>query len=100
MNRIILIGNGFDLAHGLPTRYTDFINWYWKGVASQIYNEGVFTPYEDNFAKFDVMLKLEDDYTKTVMNISRNFNDKQKMRDIVVNWNFCSALVPCPEESK
>lgn len=29
MNRIILIGNGFDLAHGLPTRYEDFINWYW-----------------------------------------------------------------------
>ena len=29
MNRIILIGNGFDLAHGLPTRYSDFINWYW-----------------------------------------------------------------------
>ena len=29
MNRIILIGNGFDLAHGLPTRYEDFLNWYW-----------------------------------------------------------------------
>jgi len=29
MNRIVLIGNGFDLAHGLPTRYEDFINWYW-----------------------------------------------------------------------
>lgn len=31
MNRIILIGNGFDLAHGLPTSYKDFINWYWDG---------------------------------------------------------------------
>ena len=29
MNRIILIGNGFDLAHGLKTSYADFINWYW-----------------------------------------------------------------------
>lgn len=28
MNRIIIIGNGFDLAHGLKTRYEDFINWY------------------------------------------------------------------------
>lgn len=27
MNRIILIGNGFDLAHGLKTRYNDFIDW-------------------------------------------------------------------------
>ena len=30
MNRIILIGNGFDLAHGLPTRYNDFIKSYWE----------------------------------------------------------------------
>lgn len=30
MNRIVIIGNGFDLAHGLPTRYEDFINWYWE----------------------------------------------------------------------
>ena len=29
MNRLVLIGNGFDLAHGLPTKYEDFINWYW-----------------------------------------------------------------------
>ena len=29
MNRIILIGNGFDLAHGLPTSYKDFIQGYW-----------------------------------------------------------------------
>lgn len=29
MNRIVLIGNGFDLAHNLPTRYDQFINWYW-----------------------------------------------------------------------
>lgn len=28
MNRIVLIGNGFDLAHGLKTRYQDFIDWY------------------------------------------------------------------------
>lgn len=30
MNRIILVGNGFDLAHNLPTSYKDFINWYWE----------------------------------------------------------------------
>lgn len=30
MNRLVLIGNGFDIAHGLPTRYEDFINWYWE----------------------------------------------------------------------
>lgn len=37
MNRIILIGNGFDLAHGYPTRYEDFINWYWDKRVSSFY---------------------------------------------------------------
>ncbi len=30
MNRIILIGNGFDKAHNLETGYEDFIKWYWR----------------------------------------------------------------------
>ena len=30
MNRIVLIGNGFDLAHGLPTGYHHFLNNYWQ----------------------------------------------------------------------
>ena len=29
MNRLVIIGNGFDMAHGLRTSYMDFINWYW-----------------------------------------------------------------------
>lgn len=32
MNRLIIIGNGFDLAHGLKTSYKDFIDWYWDYV--------------------------------------------------------------------
>lgn len=30
MNRLVIIGNGFDLAHGLPTRYGDFMFDYLK----------------------------------------------------------------------
>ena len=30
MNRLVIIGNGFDIAHGLKTSYMDFINWYWE----------------------------------------------------------------------
>lgn len=25
--KILLLGNGFDLAHKLPTKYTDFLEW-------------------------------------------------------------------------
>lgn len=41
MNRIILIGNGFDLAHGLPTRYEDFINDYWNGFIMECVNQDI-----------------------------------------------------------
>ena len=39
MNRVVLIGNGFDLAHNLPTKYKDFINWYWKQRILGLQNE-------------------------------------------------------------
>ena len=40
MNRIILVGNGFDLAHGLATKYEDFINWYWDEWGSYLAGSG------------------------------------------------------------
>ena len=39
MNRIIIVGNGFDLAHGLNTSYRDFINWYWKQCGYSLLHE-------------------------------------------------------------
>lgn len=30
INRLILVGNGFDLAHGMKTSYMDFILWYFS----------------------------------------------------------------------
>ena len=36
INRIILIGNGFDRAHGLPTLYKDFIDFFWVRVCGEI----------------------------------------------------------------
>ncbi|WP_160070260.1 AbiH family protein [Sphingobacterium bovisgrunnientis] len=32
MNRLIIIGNGFDLAHGLPTSYSHFIKYIWSNI--------------------------------------------------------------------
>lgn len=36
MNRIILIGNGFDLAHGLKTSYKHFIDNFWENEKKKI----------------------------------------------------------------
>ncbi|WP_295936159.1 AbiH family protein [uncultured Alistipes sp.] len=52
MNRIIIIGNGFDLAHNLPTKYIDFVNWYWKNFAKE-FTRYIIYPYNDEFVKFE-----------------------------------------------
>ncbi len=39
MNRLILVGNGFDLAHGLKTSYKDFIDNFWKSSFEEIVRE-------------------------------------------------------------
>lgn len=53
MNRLVLIGNGFDLAHGLKTSYADFINWYWeqrvKGFQGNLTNVS-----EDHLCTFEL----------------------------------------------
>lgn len=54
MNRLVIVGNGFDLAHGLPTGYCDFINSYW---------ENIFTN------KYENILKHEDDLLTLQINI-------------------------------
>lgn len=38
MNRVIIIGNGFDLAHVLKTSYRDFIDDYWGNVLVSIWS--------------------------------------------------------------
>ena len=53
MNRIILIGNGFDLAHGLKTSYADFIDWYWKEWGRLLLNSLSFSE-EDGLCRFEL----------------------------------------------
>lgn len=50
MNNLLIIGNGFDLAHGLETSYNHFLLWYYK----QLWEEYRDTKKLDNqFYKFD-----------------------------------------------
>lgn len=77
MNRLVIIGNGFDLAHGLPTGYCDFINWYWKKVFSNLSaKQNDTTKYSDQLIEFTIVfssmmpIKVLDDY-KNVDNLIR-----------------------------
>lgn len=53
MNRIILIGNGFDLAHGLKTSYADFIDWYWNNLG-ELLKCGFNNVVDDGICSFEL----------------------------------------------
>ena len=53
MNRIILVGNGFDLAHGLKTRYEDFINWYFDQLKKEL-SDCLSPTFEDPLCTLEI----------------------------------------------
>ncbi|SHM80392.1 Bacteriophage abortive infection AbiH [Flavobacterium xinjiangense] len=60
MNRLVIVGNGFDLAHGLPTSYKHFIDDYWKGVTCASHDDD-FVSFQNlgHDFKFDQVENLE-----------------------------------------
>lgn len=61
MNRLILIGNGFDLAHGLPTTYNDFILWYLKKV---FVTANARDGYKDNLIEISMKFNYKELYDR------------------------------------
>jgi len=57
INRIILIGNGFDLAHGIPTSYWDFMYDYWRNSFTDFYNKSGGLYKNDEFETTDYIEK-------------------------------------------
>lgn len=72
MNRIILIGNGFDLAHGMKTSYRDFIDNYWETFKTQVENHrqihSGYISYDDGYE----CVKMEVPYMQASDNSENN----------------------------
>ena len=68
MNRIILIGNGFDLAHGLKTSYTDFIGSYWAVRLTQLIQDDQMKT-DDNLCSYE----LPDPASRKILNQARPY---------------------------
>ncbi|MEM1260231.1 MAG: AbiH family protein, partial [Bacteroidota bacterium] len=41
MNKLVIVGNGFDLAHGLPTSYKHFIDDFWRNLRANFQREDI-----------------------------------------------------------
>ena len=81
MNRLVIIGNGFDIAHGLKTSYMDFINWYWEQRLNAMLTE-------DSAVSEDCLCKLEIKNTKDCANWF-NFFFSHSLRDLMTReWKY------------
>ena len=56
MNSLVLIGNGFDIAHGLNTSYKDFISWYLGECGRRLLN-GLNREESDGLCSFKIKPK-------------------------------------------
>lgn len=57
MNHLVIIGNGFDIAHGLKTSYKDFIIWYLNFCIKNVKKSRNGTSYSDE------LIRLNSEYT-------------------------------------
>ncbi len=51
-NTIIILGNGFDVAHNFPTKYSDFANHQLEVISNNLINENKDQIISDSFIKF------------------------------------------------
>lgn len=93
MNRLIIIGNGFDLAHGIKTSYHDFILHYLKSCLLKCLESGsdrISTPHYEHidgyFLDDLIEIKLKTKY------VSRKYvekiNEIQTIKDLT---EFCKT---------
>lgn len=94
MNRIILIGNGFDLAHGMRTSYKDFIKDFWENICNDVKksiddNER----FENNFIIIDDILNEwvgDCDYNSLIESIKKRKSTlRYKNEFLKVITNLC-----------
>ncbi|MDY0932986.1 AbiH family protein [Chryseobacterium sp. CFBP8996] len=79
MNRIILIGNGFDLAHGMKTSYGDFIDDYWKTKKQEMFDDYMGKKYQDDCISIDRVpnirfIEPENDYQSILRSLEHTGN--------------------------
>ena len=58
MNKLFIIGNGFDLAHKYPTSYSHFVKWIWKNIQTDFRN-----------SKFKSLIEINEQYELAVKQI-------------------------------
>lgn len=104
MNRIILIGNGFDLAHGMKTSYKSFIDDYWTNTITAIQETALGRPFENDEIKINhspskfIVGKTFKDLEKGVKEHQTNLEFKNKFLKELTNKNYLNNWVDVENE--
>ena len=72
MNKLVIIGNGFDLAHGLPTSYKDFILWH----INKVYQMNYSGKTESN------LIEIETDFDRRDFSDISKYEDYKKLKEL------------------
>lgn len=103
---ILLIGNGFDLAHGLPTTYRDFIKTIYlkrksddpstKAQVEEFCKKNIwFNYFSKRMIKFNHWCDFENDIEYVVKQLEIIKKQLDSSRQIVLEANnFSNALIP------
>lgn len=88
MNKVVIIGNGFDLAHRLPTRYTDFMLWYLNKCLS---NAEIRNRYNDKLIAFEFSKRFMSPH----INSFQDFKELIRIEAIRVNYGhqFINSII-------
>lgn len=95
MNSIFIIGNGFDLAHGLPTSYNNFIDDFWMNLKDDFELEEIkkivfINNMYSRFLNYNPIHKYEDIISEIVQ-YSEEYNymyDREKHECYTDNSRF------------
>ena len=80
MNRLFIIGNGFDLAHGLPTSYKHFIDDYWKTICDTKGSKKI--SYSDDLVAINC--EFEYSFNEEEFLAIENINDYKELYQFIV----------------
>lgn len=97
INRLVIIGNGFDLSHGLKTSYTDFINAYCENVFNEVIEK---RHYKDEMVKIKIDHEIVEksninDWKSLQKYINDRVNDKNYF---IINNKLLEGLIDLKNE--
>ncbi len=99
-NILYIIGNGFDLAHGLPTKYEDFHKWLQLKGENTFINrfESLYTDIKDNYGLWcDLERALGSVSLNNAIEFDRNYQD---CSDVIKGENSSHDAYICGDNLK